>query len=282
MRLPDFLANASLNALRLKMRDAPLGRGFAREASRKLTEAELEILITGGIDIKSLDDVVARPDGTLAYKDRRVVLYIRDIADARGYRQSLPKFHVAECRTLQDMRRNQRFGRYVVAARADGQFQINRIGSGSPPALERLAVCKNCLDKLGFNGYTSEWPKSRCDAAVSTFTLDDFFTQYPRDLVDFGGAGEESTSPLNDYTGDFGIHASACKERARYICEKCQRDFSTSLRRRYLHAHHVNGLKWDNSIENLRALCIKCHAEEPFHGHMRSMVQYTEFLETLT
>jgi hypothetical protein len=278
VKLPDFLNHAGMNDLRVKMRDAPLGNAIAREASHRLTEAELEILITGGIDIKSLDDVRACQDGTLAFKDRRVVLYIRDISEFRGYRQTLPKFHVAECRTLQEMRRNQRFGKYVVAARMDGQFQINRIGSATESKLERLAVCKNCLDKLQFNGYRHDWAKSRCDAVVETFTLSDFFRQYPRDIVDSVGAGEESTAPLNDYTGDFGIHAFACKQRAAFRCEKCRLDLSSSNGRRFLHAHHVNGMKPDNSIENLRALCIRCHAEEPNHAHMKSMPHYAEFV----
>jgi hypothetical protein len=41
--------------------------------------------------------------------------------------------------------------------------------------------------------------------------------------------------------------------------------------------HHINGLKSDDSPENLRVLCIGCHAEQPSHGHMRSMPDYRSY-----
>lgn len=36
---------------------------------------------------------------------------------------------------------------------------------------------------------------------------------------------------------------------------------------------------YDDSAENLRVLCIRCHSEQPNHGHMRSLPQYKAFLE---
>ncbi len=49
---------------------------------------------------------------------------------------------------------------------------------------------------------------------------------------------------------------------------------------RYLHVHHMNGLKNENSDKNLKAVCVHCHALEPSHSHITAMRQYREFEAT--
>ena len=281
MKLPQFLDDMRLNDLRRRMRNAPLGSIELRGNDNRLTIAQLEELLGDGIDIKSLDEVRRLPDGTLAYKNRRIVLYIRDINEyyGRDASQSMPRFHVAECRTLQEMRETKRIGRYVVAVRSDGQFQINILGAAAPRGeLKRLAICKNCLERLQFDGYQPYWASERRELIVKQFTLQRFFEIYPRDLIDATDRANETTAPLNDYSGDFGVHAGECKSRAGYRCQQCKRDLSASHLRKYLHTHHVNGLKFDNSLDNLRALCVRCHAEQPQHAHMKSLPTYIEFI----
>lgn len=286
MRLPNFHINVGLNELRRLMGADRLGELTLSSNSRNLTVAEFEVLMTGGIDIQSLDEVRVLPDGTLAYKDRRVLLYIRDVSDygnrARDV-NSLPKFHVSNCKKLQDMRSQNRFGRYVVAARQDGNFQINRIGNGSPTATstERLLVCQFCLGNLSFNGFSPGLPSDKRKRLVHTFSLKVFFSKYDRDIIDAGELQSETTAPLNDYTGDFGLHATAAKERSNYRCENCMVNLQQSHLRRFLHAHHLNAIKYDNSPGNLKALCIACHAEQPGHSHMRALPMYGEFLRLI-
>jgi len=282
MRLPDFLENGTLNALRLAMGAHELGRVEMAPNRARLTLAELEELITGGIDIQSLDEIRALPDGTLAYKDRRVLLYIRDVAQYGSRRrgiESLPKFHVANCKKLQDMRAQQRFARYVVAARQDGSFQINRVKSGASTqtSTERLNICQYCLGDLGLDGFSRAWSSDQRKNFVRAFTVDRFFAEYARDLIDSEGLGDEATTPLNDYSGDFGDHAAAAKDRADYQCDSCKRSLKAPPLRRFLHAHHVNAVKWDNSAKNLKALCIACHAEQPHHSHMKSLPDYKRY-----
>ncbi|MGC3983118.1 MAG: hypothetical protein QM808_17835 [Steroidobacteraceae bacterium] len=281
MKLPNFLLNADLNALRITMGADQLGDLKLTSSGKQLTVAELEVLITGGIDIQSLDDIRALPDGTLAYKDRRVVLYIRDLAEYGATRSSMPKYHVSNCSTLQDMRTKNRFGRYVVAARQDGYFQINRISRGSKSAtsFERLAICQNCLGNLSFDGFSRSWSSQERFLFAQTFKLDRFFSLYSRDLISSDGVEAEESAPMNDYSGDFGQHAYAAKERANWTCESCRRVLRDWSLRRFLHAHHLNALKFDNRSENLKALCIECHAKQPNHSHMLTLPQYLEFVE---
>jgi hypothetical protein len=281
MRLASFFDDAGLNGLRSRM-GAALGTAPSVERRGRLTVVEFEKLISGGIDIQNLDEVRTLSDGTLAYKDQRVLLYIRDVPTYRSKGASpndLPKFHVSNCKKLQDMRSQNRYGRYVVAARQDGTFQINKIEHPrSTTSLETLYVCQFCLGRLRWNNFSHDISREMRLRIVRTFLLSDFFLQYPRDLVDAEGLDSESTAPLNDYTGDFGVHADAVKARSGYSCTQCLADLSAPQRRKYLHAHHMNGVKYDNSQANLVALCIACHAAQPMHSHMLSLPDYDAFM----
>ena len=86
-------------------------------------DAELE----QGIELPDLQDVEVS-NGLLNYKGRQILLYIRD--HAGKVRKTLEdgklgnKFHVADCKTLQGMRANGRFERYVVTNSFDGICQV--------------------------------------------------------------------------------------------------------------------------------------------------------------
>lgn len=284
MKLPNFLADPQFEALRQQMGAATLGDFKPTVGSERLTIAELETLVTGGIELQSLDELRVLADGTLAYKDRRVLLYIRDVPNygRRGRDELLPKFHVSNCQKLRDMRAQRRFfSRYVVATRDDGKFQINLTQDRGEPrtSFEELRVCQYCLSEIRYENFSYNLARATRAKIVSAFSVKRFFELWPVALVDVTGLDTDATAPLNDYSGDFGLHASAAKERARYRCTDCAVDLSPSHLRQYLHAHHENGLKFDNRTDNLRVLCIRCHADQPGHSHMRSLPQFKAFLK---
>src|SRR3989442_3168619 len=114
MKLPNFFGNAGLNELRFLMQATDNG-DFRVSAPRFITREELVRLATDGIDVTA-DRIEVLPDGTLGFKGIRVLVYIRDVADYGRYEESSkPRFHFANCRTLQKMRQQLRFERYVVA-----------------------------------------------------------------------------------------------------------------------------------------------------------------------
>jgi hypothetical protein len=275
VRLPDFLGNTTLNDLRQQMGATTLGDITLALGEDRLTIAELEMLMTGGIDIENLDEVVVLADRTLAYKGARVLLYIRDVNDygRRGSGiEALPRFHVSNCKKLQEMRAQQRYFRYVVAARNDGSFQINLIRDGAiQTSVEQLRVCQYCLGELPYDNFSHEWPRARRLEVVAAFTVQRYFELYPRDLVTGDGLGDEATAPLNDYTGDFGKYATEVKRAAHWRCKQCRRVLEEPQMRKFLHAHHINGVKYDNSPANLACLCIDCHSKQPGHSHMGSL-----------
>ena len=135
-----------------------------------------------GIEI-GLDQLRRSSDigGLLGIDGAQVLLYIRnqgarfDAAVANP--SSGPKYHVADCRTLRDMRERNRFGRYVVTDDLSGSFRITEgERDGARGARVRLDVCKNCLLHLNYRDYEAG---GQVRAAVfAGFSLPEFFATY--------------------------------------------------------------------------------------------------------
>lgn len=279
MKLPDFTQFEPLNELREKM-GAEL-RDYGLPNPHRLTTQEIKELGKSGIEIP-LDKVRVLDDGTLAYKNRRVILYIRDINSYQNRpieEDNLPRFHISNCSTLEYMRSQQRDSRYVVSTREDGKFAIYIIRNNKPkPLSENLKVCRNCLDKLSWQGYESSSSKKEKEGVVNGFHLQDFFAEYSKSPITNMPPHTSDTAPINIYTDGFGEVARQRKIECGFKCEKCERDCSDPTRRKFLHAHHINGQKNDNSPDNIRILCLGCHVEEPMHGHMKGLPDYQEFI----
>jgi hypothetical protein len=278
MKLPDFLMNAQLNSLRERL-GAPLRAYEPAAASGGLTIEEIESLAREGLDIP-LQDVSVLDDGTLIYKNRRVVLYIRDV---KQYRQSEPdelsRFHIANCKKLQEMRANNRFERYVVATRDTGVFQINlkRYNSSNFERSDKnLKVCQFCLHRLNWRDFRLiGGDSSRKRGFVVDFKLSKFFELYPQNILVHEPKHDEISAPLNDYGPEFRLVADRLKRERGYKCDECGSDLSNL--RRFLHAHHKNGLQSDNSDGNIAILCVLDHAKQYHHSHVRQTDDYKEY-----
>lgn len=279
MRLPSFLDFPEINALRNQM-GAPLCASLriARSARLSLDERLARELETEGVDV-AIEDLEILPDSTLSYKGRRVLLYIRDVSYYTKDR-GLPKFHLSYCRTLESMHRQRRFERYVVATRSDGKFQVNvsdKLTSSSKSSLEPLDVCQNCLAGISWHGFRPESDYAERSKRVREFEIAEFFRVYPRDLIASIPQHTADTAPLNEYPADWGIISQQAKASAHYSCCRCG-FLARAAEYEFLHVHHVNGLKNDNRSENLLVICVGCHAEEPGHGHMKALPNYSEFI----
>ncbi len=243
----------------------------------RLTELELEKLRGNGLDI-SPEDLTILPDGTLAYKNSRVLLYIRDVTVYEN-QEVQPRFHLANCQTLKKMRRNNRFGRYVVSINTNGRFDLNILKfNKTTKKTYDLSVCQNCLSHLGFDGFNMASSKEIRLKHVINFSIDRFFDKYPRSLHSETPNYNSDNALLNKYTEDFNALSKTVRSSAGWRCQCCGIDLSAPEDRKYLHVHHKNGLKHDNIKDNLEAICISCHAEKPEHQHMKNTQNYAEFL----
>ena len=113
MTLPDFIEFEPFNQLRRLMNAALPDEFSTGYTINRLTQNDLDRALEGieGVTVDDISDVEVLSDGTLSYKERRVLLYIRDKRVFPGYKphQYFPKFHVANCGTLEQMRQNGRW-----------------------------------------------------------------------------------------------------------------------------------------------------------------------------
>jgi len=276
-RLIDFLENPALNALRFAMSAALVSRYGGKRQIRLLDEDAVRRLGKEGIDIDDFSEIKIEIDQTLSYKGKRVVIYIRDVKEYKSD-QKLPKFHLSYCRTLEHMRQNSRWHRYVVANNDQGEFVVNFVGDKTRSKVMRLDVCQNCLEQIAWDGFTQQTPRPRKKSIVDGFRLIKFFEHFPKDLLSVMPTYTVDTAPLNDYSEDWGMISEAFKRDCGYVCIGCGLALK-GTDRQYLHVHHRNGQKHNNSHDNLEALCLGCHAEEPMHSHMKANKSYATFIE---
>lgn len=249
MKLPNFYEFEPLNYVKGRM-GIPMnvyGNLTVLVDAGRLTELELEKLTSPtGLDISG-DELTILPDGTLAYKNSRIILYIRDVT-IYGNQEIQPRFHLANCATLQQMRERKRFDRYVVSTRTDGRFYLNLIDAGrARTELCDLSVCQNCLNLLNFDGFAMKWSQAKRIDFVKLFMIDRFFEKYPRSLHLKNPKYNSDNAPLDRYSEDFDQISRKIRSDSGWYCQKCGIDLSKPEDRKWLHVHHINGLKYDNS-----------------------------------
>lgn len=271
MKLPDFTKDKQFIELRRKM-------GIPDEYIAELSVSEIGLLRGGGIDVK-LKDISVHKDGTFLYKGLRVLIYIRDVHQI-GLDARMPRYHLADCKKIQEMRERNRFERYVNSIDATGTFKVNYIRNGRPQSKDlQLPVCRYCLALLGLCGYRSSLPETQKDAIVRDFTPGMFFERYPMTLYSRLPRDFADSSDINDYPVNWDVQSERIRRKAGWRCSKCDGDLSSY--RRLLHVHHEDGDRRNNRESNLKVLCVRCHADEANHEHMKRDPHYRECMRIM-
>lgn len=237
----------------------------------ELSPGDWDLLNTVGAEAK-LSDIRVDTDGTLNWKGHKVVLHIYSVRSDGWQKESLPRFHVAECSTLQSMREKGAFERYVVSQKTTGNFTINISEVKREAALQ---ICRNCLTHLDYQNFRSQ-RKTKQQEIVSGFKIPEFFQVYDKGFYSVPNYTDQ-TAVFDKYTDDWKKISAEMRWNNHWVCQGCRLDLVKD--KQFLHVHHKNSIRSDNSPSNLAVLCIECHAKQPDHEHIRRLRDYGKFVD---
>lgn len=191
--------------------------------------------------------------------------------DSKEFIRALHKYHFTTCTTIYDMFNTGRKSRYYMSQRIKGKFNYQVIDN-SVCAYEsrnqKLNVCRNCISALG-------------KLTGKSYNSDDFDMNeiFDTAVVELSSAGHEleCNAVPNIYATDWEMIATKAKKQVAWQCEECAVKLETD--KKHLHCHHIDANRVNNLLSNLKVLCIKCHAEQPGHQHLRDFPQYQEYLD---
>lgn len=229
----------------------------------RLAPPDFEEQLIAGIEVP-LDEVVADAEGILRWRDKTVILYIAEhlFLDNAKNPEELRKFHIAECSTLEEMRRKNRFERYVVTRRTDGLFRIT-LGVINQTVEAPLLVCWNCLSRLDWENFRRKAVSDK-KAARRSFELERFLEFADTSFASHPSQTDDTVTGQT-YSPDFQAISRQLRRARGYVCETCGVSCAELSDRGLLHTHHKNGRKSDNRPENLQVLCALCHRQIDRH-----------------
>jgi len=256
----------------------------------KLNEAK-KLLKTEGKDIYNISDIFLSsndelfdllPDGTLVKLNLYIATKNIDQYKINSIRQEdLYKYHIYKCSTVSQMFNTGRKHRYKINSRDDGTFFyiFNDYRGNIIKKVEnqKLHVCKNCLSYFLQKKYAS-------NTDVQNFNLKDFHKQN-RGFFNFDTSSLEKGEDAkpNVYSRKWNEISTKLKIKKDYTCENCGWRAKNRYEQRFIHTHHQNGDKQNNKMDNLKVLCIECHANvDMYHTRIKSQHNYREFIQKLT
>ena len=234
-----------------------------------VAKTELEIFETEGLDT-DLSDVYTSEYGELYTilsngEIRKNIIHICNPREYKG-KYTLPKFHIFDCQKITEMKNNNRKHRYKKASNPEGDFIVYTPNESQVS----LNICGFCLRQ--YNSIYAHY-KTVDDFNIREYLQEPMKHSNPSMEVDI-----DITTIPDDYIDNWDNISYKRKQYYNWRCQECHIDLSDKRVRRFLHTHHMDANRSNNSYENLKVVCIECHSNEFQHTHMKSSPDYHEFL----
>lgn len=219
----------------------------------------IEVGETGGYKIVRPADVVFKNGrGNVEFQDNKgnLGIFIKDTNNhfhqvfmyKRDYHlvaYGKPRYHICKCQTIQGFINSGGFKQHYRYANTQQVEVLNIDNNNAEEIVDDLPLCSYCADlmKKQFR---------------SNMTSDEFVEV----LRAAGEANEQEETEVDifGYVKDWTKISEAKRELENYTCEQCGYQANNTFDRRFIQVHHIDGNKLNNKKENLKCLCIRCHA----------------------
>lgn len=250
-----------------------IGAMIAQVNLKKISARDSPSFIDKLMDGEAIREIVSKEDGILIYEGKQVIIYINTpFEDEESLSQKLEnktRFHFSDCYTIDQMKSANRYERYVVTNNTDGWFHVFPYDREAKTHKKEeikceLRPCQNCLKKLNYKNYKSSGQRQRSDI-INNFSIKELFNDYSLNLEKLP---VKSTSlNVQEYPRNWTKLSEEFRRKNNWTCDCCKAKLNNE--RQLIHVHHINGIKNDCALKNLRCLCLLCHAKQPHHDHMK-------------
>jgi hypothetical protein len=258
--------------------------GHLRSSRQILNPIELQIIEKGSLILSGADlaENLSKTAGLLAIGNTQITLHIYEPFEDRESLSSDPalktRFHLADCKTIEDMRDKGRENRYVSSIRQDGFFEVRPLKDSfvgrfmdstendrDEKMAARLLPCHHCLTLLNYDGYAELFGKEARDQAKLDFSVETFFDEHKtifRNLPIY----TPGTFPEGGYSKEWSKISRELRHNNDWLCSCC--GLNCGKLRSLLHVHHKDGNRGNERLSNLEVVCLACHKSRPLHGHL--------------
>lgn len=173
--------------------------------------------------------------------ERQVFLYKKDY---HLDKYDKPRIHICKCQIIEEFINSGGFNAHYVRANSEPVPVIDLDDSRTRKQISGLPLCTYCRRM-----YIGEYIRNSSD-----------FVQLLSSANDNEEVTEDVELDLFGYTRDWDSISKAYREKNNYTCERCGLKIDDTYDRQYIHVHHRDGNKLNNNVNNLKCLCVYCHA----------------------
>lgn len=172
----------------------------------------------------------------------QVFMYKRDY---RLVKYGKPRYHLCNCEVIQDFINSGSFTQHYRYANTQQVEVLNMDKRFAEETIDNLPLCKYCANIMS-QQYKTNMTSNR----------------FVEILKEAGEATEQEKAEVDifGYVRNWPKLSEAKRAMANYTCEQCGYHAENTFTRRFIQVHHIDGNKLNNNEENLKCLCIRCHA----------------------
>ncbi|WP_319584185.1 HNH endonuclease signature motif containing protein [uncultured Pseudodesulfovibrio sp.] len=282
MKLPDYLKCVEIQELLIKMgvKEIPELKPatFTREVvETRVVEVENDLQLNFGrrleresVPMSEADSVKVGADGTIEVNGIKACAYIKKQRRGIDHRRKTSisyRYHLCNCKTIDEKIARGHLYKYVSTTRSDGIFPVIDLSGDRAREIElRLELCSNCRELLLQRGMLT-----------TPYSLKEFFRRFQPEIPKTIRKTEQVVVE-EMYAPDHDEIAKRYKEQVGYVCQLCSVDCSSH--KQCLHLHHKDGNGQNNLAANLHVLCTDCHTLE--HPHMVNNPHFKQQRQIIT